>query len=62
LARRAQGAIKRALDADGLQHHVTVWLWRPQSGGQPSTPAGLETGRELRLAPRIGPCPVEWWK
>jgi hypothetical protein len=53
LARRAQGAINRALEAEDLQQRVTVWLWRPQSGGRPATRAGLETGRELRLAPRI---------
>jgi hypothetical protein len=55
LARRAQLAVKHALEGDGLEELVTVWLWRPQSGGRPATPAGLETGRELRLAPSIAP-------
>lgn len=51
-ARAAQQAVRIALQADGLDEHVSVWLWQPSSSGVAATEAGREQGRELRLAPR----------
>ena len=52
-AREAQQAVYAALDREGLSERVSVWLWQPSSLGVPATPAGRDTGRELRLAPKV---------
>jgi hypothetical protein len=52
-ARSAIKAIKTALSDQGWDAGVSVWLWRPTSGGHPLTPAGAATGIELRLAPKL---------
>lgn len=51
-ARRAQQQVAQALQDADFGPQVSVWLWQITSGGQPTTDAGAETGRELRLAPR----------
>lgn len=53
-ARGAQAQVKAALDTAGFTDRVGVWLWQPSSTGLPTTAAGRETGRELRLHPRSG--------
>jgi hypothetical protein len=50
-ARAAEARIRGALTAAGYTS-VTTWLWQRSSGGTPTTPAGRETGIELRLAPK----------
>lgn len=52
-ARDAEAAIRQALVRSG-HHGVTTWLWRGASGGVPATPAGRDTGIELRLQHAAG--------
>ena len=50
-AQAARTAVKQALADNRFAGRVSVWLWRPASTGKPATPAGADTGREVRLAP-----------
>lgn len=52
VARLAQADVTRALTDSDFERSVSVWLWQPGSGGNPTTPAGRAVGRELRLAPK----------
>lgn len=50
-ARQAETSIRAALHGAGYLE-LSTWLWRKTSGGLPATPAGRDTGRELRIQPR----------
>ncbi|WP_183097417.1 hypothetical protein [Nocardioides pelophilus] len=49
--RIAEVAVRDALLNAG-HPGVSTWLWRKTSGGTPATPAGRDTGMELRIQPR----------
>ena len=50
-ARAAESGIRKALAEAGYEG-VTTWFWRTTSGGFPATPAGRDSGMELRIQPR----------
>lgn len=49
--RVAEVSVREALEATG-HAGISTWLWRTTSSGPPATPAGRDSGFELRLQPK----------